>query len=70
MLDQTHLDAAGGSGKYLQLDTPEYAGVIHDQWIIERLLAQGGIRLAGVLNYLFAPLEDGGFRAMTVMTDY
>ncbi|KDR72510.1 hypothetical protein GALMADRAFT_101616 [Galerina marginata CBS 339.88] len=38
----------------LNLDTPEYAGVIEKELIIERLLTQGGIRLAGVLNYLFA----------------
>ena len=38
----------------LDLDKPEYAGVIEKQMIIEKLLAQGGIRLAGLLNYLFA----------------
>lgn len=48
----------GGGGPYLELDTPEYAGVITDQMIIEKLLAQGGIRLAALLNYLFAD-EDG-----------
>ncbi|KAF8267980.1 S1/P1 nuclease-domain-containing protein [Lactarius quietus] len=37
------------------LDTPEYAGRIEREWIIEQLLAQGGIRLAGILNALFAP---------------
>jgi len=45
-------------GPYLELDTPEYSGVISKQWIIEKLLAQAGIRLAGVLNYLFADIED------------
>ncbi|KAJ7140513.1 phospholipase C/P1 nuclease domain-containing protein [Mycena crocata] len=45
-------------GPYLELDTPEYSGVISKQWIIEKLLAQAGIRLAGVLNYLFADFED------------
>ncbi|KAJ7213009.1 phospholipase C/P1 nuclease [Mycena pura] len=45
-------------GPYLELDTPEYAGVISERWIIEKLLAQAGIRLAGVLNYLFADIED------------
>ncbi|KAF8962318.1 S1/P1 nuclease [Flammula alnicola] len=39
----------------LDLDTPEYAGVIEKQMIVEKLLAQGGIRLAGLLNYIFAP---------------
>jgi hypothetical protein len=45
-------------GPYLELDTPEYSGVISKQWIVEKLLAQAGIRLAGVLNYLFADIED------------
>ncbi|PPR01985.1 hypothetical protein CVT24_011112 [Panaeolus cyanescens] len=38
-----------------QLDTPEYAGAIAKQMIVEKLLAQGGIRLAFILNYIFAP---------------
>ncbi|KAJ7587048.1 phospholipase C/P1 nuclease domain-containing protein [Mycena floridula] len=46
------------AGPYLELDTPEYAGVIHDEWIIEKLMAQAGIRLAGTLNWLFADLSD------------
>jgi len=41
-----------------QLDTPEYAGVIEERMILEKLLAQGGVRLAGVLNYLFAKDEN------------
>jgi hypothetical protein len=45
-------------GPYLELDTPEYWGAISDGWVVERLLAMAGIRLAGVLNWLFA--EDGG----------
>jgi hypothetical protein len=47
-----------GSGPYLELDTPEYAGKIRNEFIVEKLLAQGGIRLAGVLNLLFADLEE------------
>ena len=43
--------------KWIQLDTPEYAGVVAKKLILERLLAQGGIRLAGLLNYLFADEE-------------
>src|SRR5262249_43039498 len=39
---------------YLELDTPEYSGLIADEWIIEKLLAMAGVRLAGILNYLFA----------------
>ena len=36
------------------LDTPEYAGQIEKDWVIEKLLAQGGLRLAGVLNAVFS----------------
>ena len=39
---------------YLELDTPEYAGAIKERWLVEKLLAMGGIRLAAILNYLFA----------------
>ncbi|KAF8056652.1 phospholipase C/P1 nuclease domain-containing protein [Lyophyllum atratum] len=45
-------------GPLLQLDTPEYAGVISERLIIEKLLAQGGIRLAATLNWLFADFGD------------
>ncbi|KAF9226225.1 phospholipase C/P1 nuclease [Gyrodon lividus] len=45
--------------RYLELDTPEYAGFIKDQWIIEKLLTQGGIRLAAVLNWIFAEPVEG-----------
>jgi len=48
----------GGGGPYLELDTPEYAGKIKNEFVVEKLLAQGGIRLAGVLNWLFADLEE------------
>jgi len=50
--EEDHTDLAGAA--LIDLDTPEYAGVIEKQMIVEKLLAQGGIRLAGVLNYLFA----------------
>ncbi|KAI0030239.1 phospholipase C/P1 nuclease domain-containing protein [Vararia minispora EC-137] len=43
-------------GHYLELDTPEYAGAIAERWVVEKLLAQGGIRLAGILNDIFMPL--------------
>lgn len=36
----------------LELDTPEYAGRVRDGWVVERLLAMAGIRLAGILNGL------------------
>jgi len=41
----------------IELDTPEYAGQIRTQWIVERLLAMAGIRLAGLLNGLFLDVE-------------
>lgn len=40
-----------------QLDTPEYAGAIAKQRLVEKLLAQAGVRLANTLNNLFA--NDG-----------
>jgi len=46
------------SGDLIQLLSPEYSGVIYERMIVERLLAQGGIRLAGILNYIFAPTND------------
>jgi hypothetical protein len=53
----THYDDDGTSlarGKYLELDTPEYSGKIEKDWVVEKLLAQGGVRLAGVLTAIFA----------------
>jgi hypothetical protein len=41
----------------IELDTPQYAGKIREQRIVEKLLAQGGIRTAAVLNGLFAVEE-------------
>ncbi|KAH9959449.1 phospholipase C/P1 nuclease domain-containing protein [Russula dissimulans] len=41
--------------QYLELDTPEYSGKIAQDWIVEKLLAQGGWRLAGILNSIFSP---------------
>ncbi|EPQ53776.1 phospholipase C/P1 nuclease [Gloeophyllum trabeum ATCC 11539] len=45
---------------YLELDTPEYAGLIREGWVVERLVAMAGLRLAGTLNWLFADLEEEG----------
>jgi len=42
---------------YLELDTPEYTGVISKTMVLEKLLAQAGIRLAAVINWLFADVE-------------
>ncbi|KAL6306060.1 phospholipase C/P1 nuclease domain-containing protein [Sparassis latifolia] len=38
----------------IELDTPEYAGQVRERWVIERLLAMAGIRLAAILNGLLA----------------
>jgi len=40
--------------EYLELDTPEYSGKITEDWVVEKLLAQAGWRLAGVLNSIFS----------------
>jgi hypothetical protein len=47
--------AAATGGGLPELDKPEYSGKIEDDWIVEKLLAQGGVRLAGILNAIFAP---------------
>ncbi|KAI0258999.1 phospholipase C/P1 nuclease domain-containing protein [Gloeopeniophorella convolvens] len=60
-VDDVGCAGAAGSparGKYLELDTPEYAGRIQREWVLERLLAMGGVRLAGILNGIFLPLVD------------
>jgi hypothetical protein len=45
------------SHPYLELDTPEYGGKITREWVVEKLFAMAGIRLAATLNYLFATEE-------------
>lgn len=55
---------------YLELDTPSYSGRISDEWIIERLMAQAGIRLAGILNWIFMDLEGEGVRALNQKVPY
>jgi hypothetical protein len=45
-----------------ELDTPEYAGRLRKEWVVERLMAMAGVRLAGLLNGLFMDekqLEQG-----------
>ena len=39
---------------YYQLDTPRYMGKIRREWVMEKLLAMAGVRLAHVLNHIFA----------------
>jgi hypothetical protein len=48
------LDDPESGQDYPQLDTPEYAGIIEEKWIVEKLLAQAGVRLAGILNRIFS----------------
>ncbi len=53
-LDEPETEGRAPRREYLELDTPEYAGSIEKKWIIEKLLAQAGVRLAGILNHIFA----------------
>ena len=46
----------------VQLDTPEYAGRIRKELVIEKLLATAGVRLAAVLNEILDPEEEAGVR--------
>jgi hypothetical protein len=39
------------------LDTPAYVAALDENLVLEKLVAQGGLRLAGVLNWLFAAEE-------------
>ena len=45
-------------GDYLELDTREYTGRIEKEWIVEKQLAMAGVRLAGMLNYIFLPQQQ------------
>jgi hypothetical protein len=42
------------NGPLLELDTDDYSGKIADEWVIEKLLAMGGLRLASILNQIFS----------------
>ncbi|KAF8434607.1 hypothetical protein L210DRAFT_971799 [Boletus edulis BED1] len=51
------------SQRYAELYTPDYAGImIKGRWVIEKLLTQAGVRLAAVLNWIFAELDEGEAR--------
>ncbi|KAI0634880.1 phospholipase C/P1 nuclease [Trametes polyzona] len=57
--EEAEAAAEGGRGRprhpeLLELDTPQYAGRIARDWVVERLLAMAGVRLAGVLTDIFA----------------
>lgn len=71
----SHIEPAAAHGrsanappkKYLELNTPAYAGRIADQLVIEELLARAGVRLAGILNWIFAPeMEDVSLNVYTM----
>ena len=47
---------------YLELYTPDYVGLVKEQWIVEKLLTQAGVRLGAVLNWIFADLEEDEIR--------
>jgi hypothetical protein len=41
-------------GPLLELDTDDYAGKITREWVVEKLLAMAGLRLASIFNLIFA----------------
>jgi len=43
---------------YVELDTAQYSGIIQSSRLMDKLLAMGGIRLAAVLNGLYADEEE------------
>lgn len=43
-----------GNGILLELYTDDYAGKITKEWVVEKLLAMSGVRLAWILNLIFA----------------
>ena len=57
LLSGSSLLGGRSSHPYLELDTPEYGGKITREWVVEKLFAMAGIRLAAILNYLFAVEE-------------
>ncbi|KAL1941699.1 hypothetical protein VTO73DRAFT_6699 [Trametes versicolor] len=70
-LDMRLLEEAGDAGvavggraprhpELFELDTPEYAGRLARGWVLERLLAMAGVRLAGVLTDIFADVAGEG----------
>ncbi|KAF8520948.1 phospholipase C/P1 nuclease [Hysterangium stoloniferum] len=42
----------------VELDTPEYAGVLERDLVVQKLLGMGGVRLAAILNTLYADEEE------------
>ena len=46
-------------GPLLELDTDEYAGKITEGLVVEKLLTMAGLRLASILNLIFAQPQQG-----------
>ena len=44
--------------EYPDLDVPSYMGPLEQSMVVEKLMAQGGLRLAGIINWLFADWEE------------
>jgi hypothetical protein len=44
--------------EYPDLDVPSYMGPLEEEMVVEKLMAQGGLRLAGIINWLFADWEE------------
>lgn len=44
--------------EYPDLDVPSYMDPLEQGMVVEKLMAQGGLRLAGILNWLFADWEE------------
>lgn len=65
---EVHWTSKPRKNPYLELDTPEYAGAIENGWIVEKLMSQGGIRLAAILNWLFADVENSTISNRTFIT--
>jgi hypothetical protein len=55
-LDQPPYDEQGGP--LLEVDTEEYAGKITQELVVEKLLTMSGLRLASILNLIFAQQQD------------
>ncbi|KAI0746979.1 phospholipase C/P1 nuclease domain-containing protein [Daedaleopsis nitida] len=52
--DDSYVGGRPRHPELVELDTPAYAGKIADEWVVERLLAMAGVRLAGILTDVFA----------------
>jgi hypothetical protein len=53
-LDNPETEGRAPRKEYLELDTPKYSGQIEKDWVVEKLLTQAGVRLAGILNRIFS----------------